>query len=1051
MPARLAKSRMTTPTITAALVALAGHAWGSMPEVAPSSALTPSSMQAPSPGLAPSPGRAQPIEDAISLVDPGGFDAISLPLTPVAGQLAFSAARTWSWSSPATTAGATTTQRLVLDGDCRLVIGSYEFRARRAAIWLQRMPGSSPSRPVYQIYAVLQHATTPEAAAAVGIDAEWLPIEGVISTTSSVVLRVDARADGRPQERDVTDFLNLAEQEFSSRLAIVAGLAERVAVNLPIDLPDPPTTRVTPEVATLKGPRDPRRAAEASPIFPSAGIFYFSVGERMTIRGGPESNSLTLTGGVVAQYADAKNGRSLELTADRAVVFFKPGRLADTIGKMDADDLQGLYLEGAVTATDGAYTLRSPRIYYDVATSRSIVLDAVFWTTEEATGMPLYVRADALRQEASDQFSADRASLSNTAFFKPHFSVGASDLTIRVNPQDRNGVVVGGRAMVNASNITMQGQGTPFFWFPRFKGDPENFPLKDIRFTDSNKRGAGVRTKWNAMALLGIQPPPGVNADLQLDYFEKAGIALGLATSWNRINHHGKLYLYGVPEDNGSDVMSNGREIDADGAFRGLVRFEQVWRPTEQWLIRIDGSHVSDTRFIESYFSRIANDGRELTNRLHAQRTEGQTQFTAQVKATSLDFIPNQNLMQSPGYAVDKLPELRFGQITSDVFDRTRPGLLTHTWDMSYAQMRLRFSEVQAAEYGFVTDPNAQAAFGTNADESLGDALRATGLNEDLVNRFDTRHEFAAPVALGRLNITPFLVGRFTAWDSSFDDFSPNEEESSRVWVGGGARLATQLQTVNNSIDSRLFDVHRTRHIIEPSVTFWTADSSINSADLPVYDDDVENLAEGSMIRVGLDQTWQTKRGGAGRWRSVDLFTLDAEYVWASDRADRGAPIGRYYDPRPELSRPGEFARVAAAWQTTEIISIAGETIHDFGTGKNQRSSVGLQIQHTDRFSTVIDARMLETQDVTYGGWSASYRLTDKYRASFNTTYDVDEGDFRNFSTQLYRSFPVGTLGLTLNYNNTRGETSFGFILRPFGLREPAAMGLGAGSDRFGG
>lgn len=1033
-PQRLACSAAAT-----ALIGAAGLATANLPEVAPSPSL--------SPGLT----QVQPIENAVTLVDPAGFDAVSLPLTPVAGQLAFSSARAWSWSSPATQANATTTQRLVLDGDCRLVIGSYEFRARRAAVWLQRLPGSTPARPVYQVYAVLQHATTPEAAAAVGINAEWLPIEGVISTTDSVALRVDARADGRPQEREVTDFLNLAEAEFSSRLAVVSGLAEQVTVNLPIDLPDPPTTRVTPERESLRSPRDPRRAAEASPIFPSAGTFYFSVGDRATLRGGPDSNSAVLTGGVVAQYADSKRGRSLELTADRAVVFFKPGRLADTIGQLDASDLQGLYLEGSVTATDGAYTLRSPRIYYDVATSRSIVLDAVFWTTEESSGMPLYVRADALRQEASDQFSADRASLSNTAFFEPHFSVGANDLTVRVNPQDQNGVVVGGRAVVNASNITMQGQGVPFFWFPRFEGDPENFPLKDIRFTDSNKRGAGVRTKWNALALLGIKPPQGLNADLQLDYFERAGIALGLASSWDRPNHKGKLYLYGVPEDNGSDVMSNGREIDADGAFRGLVRLEDSWRPTEQWLIRLDGAHVSDTRFVESYFPRIADSGRELTNRLHAQRTAGQTQFTAEVKATSLDFIPNQNLMQSPGYTVDKLPELRLGQTTSDVFDRTNPGLLTHTWDISYSHMRTRFSEVDAASYGFVTDASAQNAFGTNADESLGDVLRATGQNEDLVNRFDTRHELAAPVAVGPLNITPFLVGRFTAWDTSFDSFSPNEEDSSRVWVGGGVRLATQMQTVNNSIESRLFDVHRTRHIIEPSVTLWAADSSIQSTDLPVYDDDVENLAEGSMMRVGLDQTWQTKRGGAGRWRSVDLFTFDAEYVWASDRADEDDPINRYFDPRPELSRPGEFARVAATWQTTEIISMAGETIHDFDTGKNQRSSMGVQVQHTDRFSTVIDARMLETQGATYGGWSANYRLTDKYRASFNTTYDFDEGDFRNFATQLYRSFPVGTVGLTLNYNNDRGETSFGFILRPFGLRESAAIDLGAGDDRFGG
>ncbi|MFG0306090.1 MAG: hypothetical protein ACF8Q5_07730 [Phycisphaerales bacterium JB040] len=1004
-------------------------------------------------------GVAQPEQDPATLVDPAGFADIALPIVPVEGVLELGGARSWAWTNPPGVPGATPTHRLILDGDARLVIGSYEFRARRAAVWLQRLPGSPQARPTYQVYAVLQNASTPQAAASVGVNAEWLPVEGVVTATEPVALRTDVRVVEPPTadsaQRDLLAFLDRAEADFSSRLAVVAGLAQPPTTLTPIDLPDPPTIATAGD--GRDGPRDPREAAEASPIFPSRGTFYFSVGDRATLRAADpdgvsaDANAVTLTGGVVANYTDARRGRSLELTAERAVAFLKPGPLAETISNVDAEDVIGLYLEGAVTATDGSYTLRAPRLYYDVASSRAIILDAVFWTTEQTTGMPLYVRADALRQEASDQFSADNASLANTAFFRPHFSVGARDLTVRVNPQDRNGVVVGGRAVVDARDITLRAQGLPFFWFPRFRGDPENFPIRDVSFTDSNRRGAGVQTKWNAYALLGLEPPGDMDADLLLDYYEDSGLGLGLGLDWDRTNADGSLFLYALPDDRGEDVSPNGDDIESRDEFRGYASFSNMIRPSDNWRVRMQGAHVSDPLLLENYFPQIASDGPELTNRLQAQRTDGQTVIAGELRAASMDFLPNQNLLQTPGYSVDRLPELTVSQTAADLLSRTLPGAFTHTWHATYSHLRLRFSEENARAYGFLTDADAQNAFGTDADQSLGDVLRAGGLDEELVNRFDTRHEIAAPFALGALNVTPFGVGRFTAWDSEFEGFSPQEDDKSRLWGAAGVRLATEFHTINNSIDSRLFDLHRTRHIVEPSLTYWVADSSIDREDLPVYDDDVENLATGTIVRVGLDQTWQTKRGGAGRWRSVDVFMLDAEYVWSDDEADRDDPIARYYDPRPELSRPGEFARVAAGWQVTEIVALAGETIYDFDERSHDRSSVGARVQHTDRFSTSLDLRFLETQDATYGGWTADYRLTDKYRASLNTTYDFDRDDFRSVSARLYRSFPIGTLGLTLSYNNIRGETSFGFVLRPFGLRDSAGLDLGAGGTRFGG
>ena len=66
-------------------------------------------------------------------------------------------ARVWTESGPLTRAsGGRPVQRLILEGDVRVTLGYQEFRARRAAVWIQRLPQSEgPGDQVYQVHAYL--------------------------------------------------------------------------------------------------------------------------------------------------------------------------------------------------------------------------------------------------------------------------------------------------------------------------------------------------------------------------------------------------------------------------------------------------------------------------------------------------------------------------------------------------------------------------------------------------------------------------------------------------------------------------------------------------------------------------------------------------------------------------------------------------------------------------------------------------------------------------------------------------------------------------------
>lgn len=993
-------------------------------------------------------------------IDGSSFAGVELPIVPVDGHIRFAAQRAWVWSEP----GDGPTQRLVLEGDVRATLGRYEFSASRASVWLNRLPDRG-GEPVYQVYAVFDQVRTPAADAAIAVRADRLPVQGVIAPLDAVSLRVDVRRDGRPTG-ELGAFDAASQATFARRLGEVAGLIEpdRVVIERPRELArlerHEEPSRLPPdgaaELAREGGvllPTEPGVVAlprRLDPLFVSQGTFSVAVGERVVVQAGQRSNSVVLSGGVSVQYSDPRSNTALELSAQRGVVFLQPGALADQLGQLDASDVEGIYLEGEVLASDGSYTLRGPRVYYDVPTGRAVVLDAVFWTYHQPTGMPLYVRAESIRQQAAGTFVAEKARLANTAFHNPHFTIGASDVTVTVYDEDVNEGALGGRAHVDARGLTLRGAGVPLLYFPRYMGDPEQFPLRAVQVSDSNRRGLGVQTTWNAFALLGIEPPPGVGADVRLDYFDDAGLGLGLEAGWDRPGKTGDLTAYLLPDDNGRDISQNGEDIDRDGETRGFISARHMQSIGDRWKLRLEGAYVSDELFLDSYFPRLADRGPELTNKLHLARTVDNTQLWGQLKVQANDFLVNQWLLQSPGYAVDKLPEIGYIAIAEDVFKETAPGLLTHTWEASVSMMRLHFSESTARDYGFRSVSSAMRAFGTLPDESLGNLFRSIGLDEDFVGRFDTRHELSAQLRAGPVNITPFVVGRLTAYDTDFESFSPDEGDSVRLWGSAGVKLATRLQRVNNGVDNALLDLHRIRHIVEPSLTVWNAGTNVKNEDLPIYDDGVEGLAEGTMVRVGLDQTWQTKRGGPGRWRSVDVLRLNAEYVWSSDDTDRQSPIGRFYAWRPELSNPGEFVGVDAVWQVSEVVGVAGEMIYDVDASEFARWSGGVLFQHSPHFRTSAELRSIESQDATYGNVSAGYELTDKYSLDVRATYNFDVDDFQAVTAQLHRDFPNGSLGLEVVYDNIRGETSVGFVFRPAGVR--SGVGLGGGDTmRFGG
>lgn len=815
----------------------------------------------------------------------------------------------------------------------------------------------------------------------------------------------------------------------------------------------PATTAAAP--ASDATPAEPARATPG-PLLAKSGMITLAPGDLAFVPGDAES-LIIASNGVTLLYRDAQSGRTLTAKAQRGVIFLEPGKI-EQLGSLDARSVRGAYFEGDVSISNGDYNVRGPHVYYDFAKDRAIMLDAVFWTVDQTRNLPLYVRAKEVRQESDVRFSAKDATVTNSAFLSPELALGARSITLTRTPPapaTQDASAKPGSWQASASGITLRSSDTPLFWWPSYSGNPEEPMIKDIRIENRSGSGAAAKVRWNAFNLLNLEPVEGLSADLQTDLYAERGPGVGAKVGWETARHQGAVFAYSVPFDRGTDVLKPGTEIDQDNEFRGIVTASDRFAVNERWTILGELAAISDETFVDAFFEEAGETRREFTNRLRAERTENNTQLTLEARGSFHDFIANEWLLQSQGYSVSALPEATYVRLADDVLDRTNPGLLTYFSEYRAGIYRLSLDEVAARDRGFSNSFLSQRAFGIDPAQTLAEQLRARGLDEQSLTRLDTRHELVAKFRDGAMLYTPFVVGRASFYDRDFAGFSqtPGGNDATRLWTAAGVRVATSVQRVIDGVDSRLFDIHRLRHIVEPSITAWAAGTNVEAGDIPAYDANVDQLADGAAVRVGVNQVWQTYRGAPGRYASVDLLRVNTDFVFASDDTDPQTPIGRFFDARPEYSAMGNYFVGDAAYRLTDSFSLTGSTVFDFDTNQQDFTTAGLLIDHAPGFSTLIDYRFLNAQDSQILGLYGSYDLTEKYSFSFSPNYNASAGEFQSFFVGATRRFSAFSFTLSMNYDNITGETGFGLVFQPYGARGGGGIASGgaAYSSIYGG
>ncbi|GAB4197342.1 MAG: hypothetical protein Kow00105_11450 [Phycisphaeraceae bacterium] len=745
--------------------------------------------------------------------------------------------------------------------------------------------------------------------------------------------------------------------------------------------------------------------------------------DRVVYDPGEDEAVIMLIGNVRLFYEDLKKDRQVSLKAERVVVFVDGDTGSGTVApaSVDAGKIRGIYLEDNVIVSDTGFTVRAPRIYYDIQKNRATLLEAVVYSYDATRQLPLYMRAETVRQTSASSFEAESVKLTTSEFAEPHFAIGAARLTL-----DQEQVKGAIRNRYSATNTTLEVKGTPFFVWPYLEGDLADIPLKRVKVGHDSNRGAEVETVWDVFALAGRQTPEGVELLGRADILGDHGPAVGADLEYGLNNMFGQAKAYLLAADNGTDEIG-GREIDQDGDPRGFFKWQHRHYLANGSELSLESAYVSDETFLEEFFRDEANEAKPYETSLYWKKQQDDQALTFLARYDLTDFTPQLTTLQAPGYTVDKAPEVGYYRTGTSLAD----GQVTWFSENRAGFVRARPGEDTPMDRGFGNSASMRL-FGIPNNTRFEDALFGSGVPDEWVFRVDSRQELSLPLDYDGISITPYAVGRVTAYDEDFSAFA-GEDEQVRLFGTLGVRTSTELHKTFDA-ESRLFDVHGLRHIIEPAIDVFFSGETLESSDLPVYDSDVEALQDGAGVRFGLTNTFQTRRGGPGRERTVDWIVWRTDLVLRSDDADVNTELARFFEHRPEFSAGGDHLYTELLWLVTDTFGLAGELVHSLEKDRVVQWRFGGTLQHTPRLSSFVRYDEIDLLDSRLLSYGFTYILTVKYELGFQQRIDFARDETRSIDIWLERRVPRWRVRLSASVDELDDNQTIGIVLIPEGF-----------------
>lgn len=919
-------------------------------------------------------------------------------------------------------------QVVEIQGDFSGRMGAYQFSGRDGVVWLTRREW--------------QGRTYLDADLFLWRDAEVTQPGGVVESGPALLItlrtfgKLGLSVDARASESDAVGEL-YGEAAKARRLLSAAPPKKAESSASPL--------RIAPTLERLQAAR-PKPVRKVD----------FTADHLSSERIGDEQVIIATGDVLVTQGSPSKSGEYVEIRADAAVIYVSGDRLGAAVPELLGDKerrhkrqaqagktttapaaespvseqkltappaqdmdaarewVKSVYLEGDVVLLRGERMIRAARLYYDFQNEQALIQEVVMRGIEPSRGLPIYVRAETVRQVAAHTFQAEKAQFSTSEFHTPHLAIAAEtlELTDRT-PRDEAGNVKGVQAgTYTATHTSMNLEGLPIAYWPVSKGDFANDRMAfESASTGYNKSfGYTFETRWQLFNLLGLEPPPGYDASLELDYLTKRGPGFGIDSNYKQDNYYGFNRNYYI-DDHGEDRLGPIRSSYPPRDFRGRSLWRHRQFLPEGWELTLEGSYISDHNFLEQYYRNEFENGKAQETLINLIKRQDNWYLSSLANYRTNFFLTQTEHLPDNFFSLVGEP---LGDLAT-LYSESRAGVVRYKFD-------------DASTFGLVpTRPNEF--------ESTGSVMRG-----------DKRDELAMLLPdLGPMKLTPYVAGRVTGYDDNPKfNYGHSSGGFARLFGAYGLRGNMMLSKVDESVESDLLGLHHLRHIIKPDFQVWGAHSNRQPQELSPFDPEVENIVDASGGTVGVRQKLQTQRGGPGRWRTVDWIILDLETGFFSNAQFDENTHGDVISSRPEDSITSNFLSSMFQYRLSDTTVFVYESVYDWNRGSMGTTDLSIAVERDPRLAYFVGWRYINVTNDSLLAFGTNYRLSEKHIVAFREMYDLDAG--RNYSTDFIyiRKWPRWYTAISLDVDKAIDDVGISVSAWPEGAAQ-----LGVGSKRY--
>lgn len=972
----------------------------------------------------------------------------------------------------------------VLRGNCQIEQGAVMARGREAVLWVKPGdPGAENSAGKIIAYlegdVAVEHRREPlggvrrvEAARSghgVAVrDRQWL---GRFHTTAEIELHAPATGFEPPVKPAIYRRAIVArEAEVDPNVRLVQFNANSQPAGLPPGaaplnaLPPPPAaTVIAPGTEVIPAPA-PQPTARSIVIrsrdnVRMQGSVFPSPDGRETLAVITSGVNIVVSG---IQNVPGLDGDKVDIETDRVVVWTARLDQLDLTGQSTGEKIQSrdapleLYLEGNIVFRQGDRVITADRMYYNVRDQRGMVLNAELLTPAPGYAGLVRLKADVLQQVDEFHFQAFGAAVTSSRIGVPRYWLQAEKVAFRdertpkadpltgqllIDPI-RGEPAVEHNYMVTSQNNFVYLGGLPVLYWPVMATNLEtpSYYVESLDIGNDRIFGLQILPELDAYQLLRwSNAPEGTKWTISPDYLSERGFGLGSTFTYDRLGlgpipgRVNGLFDSWFIKDHGLDDLGRDRMAVVPATDdRGRVLWQHRHMLSNNFQFTGEAGWISDRNFLEQYFENEWDQRKDETT--GAELKWFGDQMTASIAA---DLRINQSFTQT-GW----LPRV-------DHFALGRPLLKHFTW---FAHSHVGYAQLETAELPPPGSEPPQASIPWETD-TLGNRYdQREGL------RAVTRQEIDLPLPLGPFKLTPYALGEVGFWNEDRDG-----EEYDRAYGQLGIRGSLPFWRVDPQVKSQLFNLNGLSHKVTLDADFFWADADQNFDLLPLYDplqddssehftrrfinytyggtlptrfDDryyalrsgMQSYVTGTpeiaddlmVVRTGLRQRWQTKRGLPGQERIVDwiVFDLEASIFPDADRDNFGEEVG--------------LANYDFRWHLGDRVTLLSDGYADFFEDGLRTASIGGTITRPQRGQVYLGYRVIDGPiNSNIISAALNYRMSHKWIVNGGASIDLNQSGNIVQNVDFIRVSESFLIRLGFNADLGRENVGVNFSIEP--------------------